>query len=285
MIAMRTSESGCGSETRPSPGPHGQLVELLKMLLIVAPGDEDDVVEAELTQAMQALAGVVPGAFEVARIVGAVGARRVALQMRDHVGDDGASAAQVEPAHEPISTGGPPSAAGQTGSSEARSTRSPVQSRRMIESDSSKRRKRAAKSRPRASKSAAVDPAPTPSRSRPPDTRWVVSTRWASSTGFRSGTWRTPVPSSMWRVTVAATERAVSGSARRNPRPMASNAQALSKPAASIRRAASARLWATSAGPLRPPEGRLIPKRVKILEAPWARYAKAEGKTSPVAIV
>src|SRR5437867_1123152 len=191
-----------------------------------------------------------------------------------------------EPAHEPISTGGPPRAAGQTGSSDARPTRSPVQSRRMIDSDSSSRRKREAKSRPSASKSAAVDPAPTPSRSRPPDTRRVVSTRWASSTGFRNGTCSTPVPSSTWRVTVAATERAVSGSASRNPRPMASNAQTLSKPAASIRRAASARLWASSAGPLRPPEGRMIPKRVTVLsKAPRARYAKAEGKTSLVAIV
>src|SRR5438552_18730989 len=46
-----------------SPGAHGQLVELLKMRRIMVPGDEDDVVEAELTQAMQPRASVVPGAI------------------------------------------------------------------------------------------------------------------------------------------------------------------------------------------------------------------------------
>ena len=71
---------------------------------------------------------------------------------------------QREPAQEPMRTGGPPRAVGQTGSSEARPTRSPAQSRRMIASDSSRRRKRETKSRPSASKSAAVDPAPTPRR-------------------------------------------------------------------------------------------------------------------------
>ena len=62
----------------------------------------------------------------------------------------------------------------------------------------------------------------------------MVSTRWASSTGWRSGTWSTPVPSSIVRVTVPATASAVSGSASRNPRLIESNAQALVKPVASI---------------------------------------------------
>ena len=69
-----------------------------------------------------------------------------------------------------------------------------------------------------------------------------------------------PVPSSSPCVTVAATASAVSGSASRNPRLMASNAHALAKPAASIWRAASARVDAVS-DPPRPPEGRAIPKR------------------------
>src|SRR5262245_7463062 len=165
-----------------------------------------------------------------------------------------------EPAQEPIITGGPPSAAGHTGSRDAPFTRSPFHSRRMTSSDSLRRLKRPAKSRPSASKSAAVEPAPTPRRSRPPEMRCVVSTRCASSTGLRSGTWSTPVPSSIVFVTVPATASAVSGSASRKPRLIESNAQALVKPVASIWRAASARLDGVSE-PLDPP-GRAMPKRV-----------------------
>ena len=65
---------------------------------------------------------------------------------------------QREPAHEPISTGGPPRTSGHTGSSDAPSTRSPFQSRRMVPSDWSSRLNREVKSSPRAVKSAAVEP-------------------------------------------------------------------------------------------------------------------------------
>src|SRR5436190_18292250 len=167
-----------------------------------------------------------------------------------------------EPAHEPISTGGPPRTAGHTGASEAPFTLSPFQSRRMMPSDSSSRRKRAAKSRPSALKSASVEPEPTPNSSRPPDTRCVVSTRWASSTGLRSGTWSTPVPNSRPRVTLAATLSAMSGSACSQPRPMESKAHALVKPAASMPRAASAMVVAVMEPVVRSPEGSAIPKRV-----------------------
>src|SRR5438093_1031432 len=90
-----------------SPGAHGQLVELLKMRRIMVPGDEDDVVEAELTQAMQPRASVVPGAFEIARIVGPVRARPVARQMHDHVGDDGTPTAQVAEPHDTLAQQSP----------------------------------------------------------------------------------------------------------------------------------------------------------------------------------
>src|SRR5439155_19247346 len=63
---------------RASPGARGQLVELLEVLGVVAPGDEDEVVEAELTQAMQPFACLVPGAREITRIVRTVRARRLA---------------------------------------------------------------------------------------------------------------------------------------------------------------------------------------------------------------
>src|SRR6266496_4931081 len=57
--------------------------------------------------------------------------------------------------------------------------------------------------------------------------------------GLRKGTCSTPVPSSRVLVTVAAMARAMSGSARRVPRPRESKVHALSKPAASMPRAAS----------------------------------------------
>ena len=150
---------------------------------------------------------------------------------------------QREPAHEPMKIGGPPAAAGHVPSC-ASPTRSPAHSFRIVDRSSPRRRKRDGKSMPSAAKSAAVEPAPTPSRSRPPDTRCVVRIRCARSTGFRRGICKTPVPSSIRLVTVAATESAMSGSGRRNPRPIESKTHALSKPAASMRRAPSARLSA-----------------------------------------
>src|SRR6266508_4707881 len=53
----------------------------------------------------------------------------------------------------------------------------------------------------------------------------------------------------MVRVTVATTARAMSGSGRSVPRPTESKVHALSKPAASIPRAAAARLEARNGGP------------------------------------
>src|SRR3989441_5971732 len=71
-----------------------------------------------------------------------------------------------------------------------------------------------------------------------------------------------PVPSLIRRVTVAATASAVRGSASRKPRPMESNAHALSKPAASMARAPSARVAGVGASACRPPAGKAMPKRV-----------------------
>src|SRR5882762_9168297 len=71
-----------------------------------------------------------------------------------------------------------------------------------------------------------------------------------------------PVPSSIRRVTVAATASAVRGSASRNPRPIESNAHALSKCAASMARAPSARVAGVGANACRPPAGSAMPKRV-----------------------
>src|SRR4029434_1463435 len=84
-----------------SPGAHDQRAQLLKVLRLVTPRDDDDVVEAELAQPVQALAGRLPRALEVARVVGAVGALRLA-QMLDHVGDDGAPAAKVAKPLDPL---------------------------------------------------------------------------------------------------------------------------------------------------------------------------------------
>src|SRR5262245_43394300 len=63
---------------------------------------------------------------------------------------------------------------------------------------------------------------------------------------------------------------------------MASNAQMLSKPAVSIRCAASARLRAPGAGALRPPAGKLSPKRVMaLLSVPHAKICQSEEKDEP----
>src|SRR5499427_9691924 len=66
----------------------------------------------------------------------------------------------------------------------------------------------------------------------------------------------------MLRVTVAATAKAMSGSGRSVPRPTESNVHALSKPAPSMLRAASARLAAPKGGPPARPVGREMPNRV-----------------------
>ena len=144
---------------------------------------------------MQPLAGGIFWTLEVVGIVGPGGARR-AVEIHDHVGHDGPAAAQVmkrlmpscsarrelrapsppsrrtraRPARssasrpEPIITGGPPSAAGHQRARARRRCALALHSRRMTSSDSPRRLKRPAKSRPSASKSAAVEPAPTPRR-------------------------------------------------------------------------------------------------------------------------
>src|SRR4029453_9780410 len=84
-----------------SPGAHDQRAQLLKVLRLVTPRDDDDVIEAELAQPVQALAGRLPRALEVGRVVGAVGGLGLA-QMLDHVGDDGAPAAKVAKPLDPL---------------------------------------------------------------------------------------------------------------------------------------------------------------------------------------
>ena len=69
--------------------------------------------------------------------------------------------------------------------------------------------------------------------------------RWASSTGLRSGTCSTQVPTSARVVTAAATETPISGSGRMNPRFIASKNQRLSKP-----RRSAVRALPTSASPV-----------------------------------
>ncbi len=61
--------------------------------------------------------------------------------------------------------------------------------------------------------------------------------RWASSTGLRSGTCSTHVPTSTRVVTAAATETPISGSGRMKPRFIASKNQRLSNPSRSAVRA------------------------------------------------
>src|SRR5437867_7446595 len=94
-----------------SPGAQDQRVQLLEVLRLVTPWDDDDVVEAELAQPMQPLAGRIPSAFEVARIVGAIRTGRPAPQMLDHVGDNGAAAAEVAKPLDPLAQE-PPAAPG-----------------------------------------------------------------------------------------------------------------------------------------------------------------------------
>src|SRR5262245_30483993 len=76
------------------PGAHDQRAQLLKMVRLVTPRNDDDVVEAELAQAVQPLAGRLPRALQVARIVRAIGARRLA-QMLDHVRDASSPTAET----------------------------------------------------------------------------------------------------------------------------------------------------------------------------------------------
>src|SRR6266850_1675873 len=94
-----------------SPGAYDQRAQLLEVLRLVTPRDDDDVVEAELAQPVQALAGRLPSALEVARIVGAIRTGRLAPQMLDHVGDDGAPAAEVAKPFDPLAQE-PPAAPG-----------------------------------------------------------------------------------------------------------------------------------------------------------------------------
>src|SRR5262249_18435313 len=93
-----------------SPGAHDQLAQLLKVVRLVTPRDDDDVVEAELAQPVQSLAGCFPGTFQVTRVVWAVGAARLA-QMLDHVGDDGTPAPEVANPLDPLAQE-PPVASG-----------------------------------------------------------------------------------------------------------------------------------------------------------------------------
>ena len=176
-----------------SAGAEAERAQLLKVRGLVPAGHEHDVVVAPFTQPMQPLAGDLGRALEVARILGAVGACGGTVEIDPHVGDDGALASEIakardalterppaaarpdpiqpwnsraarsihfEPAHEPMSTGGPPCTAGQMGARDAPPTVSPFQRRPMMSSDSPRRRKRDSKSRPSAAKSAAVDPRP-----------------------------------------------------------------------------------------------------------------------------
>src|SRR5580704_3336270 len=145
---------------------------------------------------------------------------------------------QCLPPQLPIRTGGPPSAPGH-GVSWAAPTFSPRQRRRISGRAAWSACMRPAKSRPSASKSVGVDPAPTPRSSRPLQTRCAVRMRWASSTGLRSGTCSTHVPISTRVVTAAATETPISGSGRMKPRPIASKNHTLSNPSRSARRTLS----------------------------------------------
>src|SRR5262249_61115891 len=88
------------------PGAHDQRAQLLKVVRLVTPRNDDDVVESELAQAAQPLAGRIPRAFQVARIVRAIRARRLA-QMLDHVGDDGTPAAEIAKPLDPLAQESP----------------------------------------------------------------------------------------------------------------------------------------------------------------------------------
>src|SRR5207245_10706846 len=72
-----------------------QRAKLLEVLGVVAARDQHHVVEAQLAQPRQPLASDGARALEVAGVVGAVGARRGAVEIDLDVGHDGALAAEV----------------------------------------------------------------------------------------------------------------------------------------------------------------------------------------------
>src|SRR5262245_6585766 len=76
------------------------------MLHLVTVRDDDDVVEAELTQPVQSLARGLSRAFQVAGVVRPVGALRLA-QMLDDVGDDGTTAAEIAKPLDPLAQEAP----------------------------------------------------------------------------------------------------------------------------------------------------------------------------------
>src|SRR5262249_38056826 len=88
------------------PGAHDQRAQLLKMVRLVTPRNDDDVVEAELAQAVQPPAGRLPRALQVARIVRAIGARRLA-QMLDYVRDDSSPTAEIAKPLDPLAQESP----------------------------------------------------------------------------------------------------------------------------------------------------------------------------------
>src|SRR5712691_3276657 len=115
-----------------------------------------------------------------------------------------------------------------------------------------------------ASKSVLVEPAPTPSRRRPRHTSDAVRIRCASSTGRRSGTWRMQVPRVRRSVTEAATDTAISGSGKMEPRPIASKHHRLSKPVRSTSRAPAISASPVSGLPSAEERGIVTPSRIVV---------------------
>src|SRR5262249_57232303 len=85
-----------------SSGALRQLAQFVEVAGLVPLGNEDDIVVAPLAEEVKALAGDLPRALEIERIIGTVRARSGAVERHAHVGDDGALAAEAAEARDAL---------------------------------------------------------------------------------------------------------------------------------------------------------------------------------------